>query len=361
MSFVIGRGEGKQGSRTGNVPTGNLGSYRALDGSEGARLLLDLDGPHAMLIVGKRGYGKSYTLGVVAEELARSDGVAPVIVDPMGVFATLAEPADGDSIPTTVLDRPTVTPSSLDPRSWCAMLGLSPESGAGGLVWRAAADDSTRSLEEMRLTVESTDAPVADRRAAINHLEFAASWDVFDADGLTAADLAGGEVTVVDVSGLDSAPMNAVARGVAEGLYRARIDGSVDRLPWLLIDEAHAFFRGIAEPALETILTRGRAPGVSLVAATQRPSAIPAVGISQSDILVSHRLTSRADLGALEDARPTYMQSTLAERMPTEPGEVVVIDDATETVHAVRIRQRATPHGGSSPRARDVVLEGSSK
>ncbi|PSP61041.1 ATPase [Halobacteriales archaeon QH_8_67_36] len=345
MTFVLGREEGVEAG-----PAGDLGHYRALDGSEGAPLHIDLDGPHATLVVGKRGYGKSYTLGVIAESLARADGVAPVVIDPMGVFDTL-----GEAVPTTVVTDPAVTPGSLDPRSWCTLLGLSPESGAGGLVWQAAGDCD--SLAEMRGHVEGTDAPEADRRAATNHIRLAESWGVFDEDGLTAAALGGGEITVVDVSGLDAAPMNAVARGVGEALYRARVDRDIARLPWVLVDEAHAFFDGVARSALETILTRGRAPGVSLVMATQRPSVVPEVAVSQSDILVSHRLTSEADLDALAAAQPTYMQSSLAERLPTEPGDVLVVDDATETVHAARIRERATPHGGESPNASDVNRE----
>lgn len=347
MSFVIGReGDASDG------PAGRLGRYRARDGSEGAPVYLDLDGPHVALVVGKRGYGKSYTLGVVAESLARTRGVAPVVVDPMGTFDTLAAAADGEPVPTTVVDDPAVTPSSLDPKSWCSMLGLSPESGPGGLVWQAAQRAST--LRGMVDHVESTDAPTADERAARNHLELARSWGVFDADGVTARDLASESVTVVDVSGLDAAPMNAVARGIAEALYRARVDERVDRLPWLLVDEVHTFFDGVARTALETILTRGRAPGVSLVTATQRPSAVPDVAISQSDVLIAHRLTAETDLAALEAARPTYLAGSLAERVPTDPGEVTVVDDATETVHAARVRARATPHGGDSPRASEV-------
>ena len=351
MTFVIGRGEG--GVEEG--PSGHLGTYRALDGSDGAPLDLDLDGPHAMLIVGKRGYGKSYTLGVVAEALSRAHGVAPVIADPMGVFPTLGEPSREDPVPAEVVSDPQVTPTTLDPRSWCALLDLLPESGAGGLVWQAAQDE--RTLADMRENIAATDAPGTDRRAAVNHLNLADSWGIFDPDGLSAQDLSGGEVTVLDISGLDSAPMNAVVRGVGEALYRARVNDEIARLPWYMLDEAHTFFEGVGEAALETILTRGRAPGVSLVLATQRPSAVSDVAISQSDVIVSHRLTSEADLDALEAAQPTYMKTSLDERLPTGTGEVIVIDDTTETVHAANVRRRETPHGGDSPNASDVALD----
>ncbi|QLH79874.1 ATP-binding protein [Halosimplex rubrum] len=348
-------GRGKVVQADDDAPAGRLGTYRARDGSSGAPLHVDLDGPHATLIVGKRGYGKSYTLGVLAEALARADGVAPVVADPMGVFPTLGEPAEGEPVPAEVIDDPQITATTLDPRSWCALLDLSPESGAGGLVWRAAQDEAT--LADMRAAIEESDAPGVDKRAAVNHLELADSWGIFDPEGMDARELGSGAVTVVDVSGLDSAPMNAVVRGIGEALYRARVNEAIPRLPWFMIDEAHTFFQGVGEAALETILTRGRAPGVSLVLATQRPSAVSEVAVSQSDIVVSHRLTSEADLAALEAAQPTYMQTSLAERLPTSPGEVIVIDDATETVHSANVRRRETPHGGDSPNASDVEID----
>jgi len=342
VSFVIGRESG-----TEELPAGELGTYRAVDGSEGTSLYLDFDGPHAVLVVGKRGYGKSYTLGVIAESLAATPGIAPVVLDPMGAFRTLADGAGDRSVPARVIDQPAVTADSLDPRSWCSMLGLDPESGAGGLLWRSAREGAT--LGEMRAVIEDADASPTATRSALNHVELARSWDVFGPKGVSAGTLGAGEVTVLDLSGLDEGPMNAVCRGVCDALYRGRVEGDLRRLPWLLVDEAHAFFDGVAGDALARVLTRGRAPGVSLVAATQRPSAVPEVAISQSDVLVSHRLTACDDIEALRAAQPTYLNGPLEERLPGEPGEVVIVDDATETVHSAWIRERKTPHGGGSP------------
>ncbi|USZ69379.1 ATPase [Halorussus salilacus] len=339
---------GRRAADDPDAPTGHLGAYRARDGSPGARVRIDLDRPHAGLVVGKRGYGKSYTLGVLAEELARVEGAVPVVADPMGVFESLAE------VGATVVSRPRVSAAALGPRAWCDLLGLAPESPVGALVWQAA--DARDSLAAMREFVAAADtrAERATRRAAENHLALADSWGGFEPDGLTADDLLGESAVVVDLSGLDAAPANAVLRGLAGGLYDRCVRGSPDRLPWLLVDEVHAFFDGVAAPALRTALTRGRQPGVSFVGATQRPSALPGVAVSQADLLLAHRLTSRADLGALADARPTYVASSLDERLPDAPGEVLLVDDATESVHAVRIRERETPHGGGSSRASEI-------
>jgi hypothetical protein len=339
MEFVLGRD-------SGDGPVADLGSYRALDGSAGAGVALDVDRPHVLTVVGKRGYGKSHTLGVLAEELAGTPGLAPVVVDPMGAFTPLAAQ---EAVPATVTSDPTVDPAALDPASWPPLVGLAPESGPGGLVWDAARAADT--LADMADHVAVADAPGPVARAARNHLAMADDWGVFDSDGLGAGDLADGGVTVLDCSGLDAGPMNAVARVVVETCYRARVEDRVDRLPWLLVDEAHAFFDGIAADALETVLTRGRAPGVSLAVATQRPSAVPEVCLSQTDVVVAHRLTSEADISALESARPTYVDGSVETRLPENVGEALVVDDATETVHGIRVRERKTPEGGASPRA----------
>ena len=348
---VVGRRDGEAAGAGRPAPsseraapaTGSFGHYRARDGSAGAPVAVDLDRPHVGVVVGKRGAGKSYTLGVLAEELAAATGVTPIVVDPMGTFETLAEPPVDARV-----ERPTIAPNALEPRSWCRLLDLDPASGPGALLWRAAAAHGT--IGAIRQRIETAGATEAVRQAAANHLALADAWDVFDPSGLDATALCS-RPTVLDLSELDRPPANAVLAAVSDLLYEARTTDAVETLPWLLVDEAHAFVDGVAGPPLERLLTRGRQPGIGVVLATQRPSALPAVATSQSDLLVAHRLTDRADREALAAARPGYVDGTLVERMPTEPGEALVVDDATESLHHVRVRERTTTHGGGSPRA----------
>lgn len=335
MTQVLGRPADADG------PTAALGYHRAPDGSDGAPVALDLDRPHAALVVGKRGAGKSYTLGVLAEEIADAPGVTGIVADPMGAFDTLAA-ADGAQVV-----EPQVPAGTLPPPAWCATLDVDPATPVGSLLWRAAA--AADALPGMREAVAGADADRAARRAAQNHLSLAASWDVFDPDADPAAWLDGG-VTVLDLAGLPRAPANAVLRAVAAAAYDAALAGD-GPLPWLLVDEAHAFADCVAWAGLRRLLTRGRQPGVSCVLASQRPGALPDVAVSQADLLLAHRLTARADREALAAARPAYLAESLAERLPDGVGEAVVLDDVGERVHDVRVRERHTPHGGESPRA----------
>ena len=352
-------------------PTATLGRFLARDGSTGAPVGFDVDSPHAGLVVGKRGSGKSYTLGVLAEALAETPGVTPIVADPMGSFEGLiddrTDDPGGDRVgngSSSAVDRarfvsePRVPADALPPQVWPELFGIAPTSAAGSFLWRVAEQRST--LAEMLAAVDGgADRIAADvrpetRRAVRNYLRLAESWGVFDPDGLSPAALLSSDATVLDLSGMSDAPLGVLLRTIAAGLYEACLASRPDRLPWLLVDEAHVAFDGIAAPALETLSTRGRTPGVSFVAATQRPGALPSIVVSQADVIVAHELTAEDDLTALSAASPTYLAVDVREKLPRTTGTALVIDDATQGAHTVAIRRRRTPHGGGSPRVSDA-------
>lgn len=54
---------------------------------------LDSSNPHVIFVCGARGSGKSYTLGVLAEEISRKNSdIGAVIVDPIGIFWSMKYP-----------------------------------------------------------------------------------------------------------------------------------------------------------------------------------------------------------------------------------------------------------------------------
>ncbi len=307
-----------------------LGRHRARDGTVGGRVRLSVERPHAAVVVGKRGSGKSHTLGVLAEGVADTPGLTAVVVDPMGEFTELA-PAAPPQIPAT----------AVPPRVWPELVGLSPDSPAGGLVWAAVERAGTLAGGLDALADET--GPAA--RVARNHLRRAARWDVFDPDGRT---IDGETTRVVDCAGLARPAVGAVCLAVARACYdRQLADDS--QLPWLFVDEAHVAFDTVAGTGLRRLFTRGRTPGVSVVCATQRPTAVPPVVVSQADLLIAHRLTSGADIDRLLAARPHG--DRLDDRVPTTRGTALVVDDATTTPVCTRIRDRRTPDCGASPTA----------
>jgi len=130
-------------------------------------------------------------------------------------------------------------------------------------------------------------------------------------------------------------------------------------LVWMFVDEAHLFLPADGETPATSVLVnewlrQGRQPGLSIIFATQRPAALHSDVISQSDIIICHRITAQDDISALEAVRPTYMRERIGDslkKMGTEKGVAFIVDDNSESAHIVRMRPRKSWHGGDEPSA----------
>ena len=356
----------------------------ALDGSAGAEVFLDVLKPHAVVICGKRGYGKSYTMGVLAEEFAGlpsplRENFAVIIVDTMGIFGRMAMPSPGSPAghgieirlfaPEPLLGgmpagtRPFYIPTaSLSPYDYCELLGVNPLSGHGAALIEAISRHVPFSIESLADEIARSEAPQETRASLGGLLSMVSSWRLFSETATYESLLTPGSVNVIDLSGYGHDPgvKSCAVASLARALYDIRVrarreeDGSRKApLIWIMIDEAHMFADGSARRALvNEWLRQGRQPGLSLVLATQRPSALGFDVLSQADVLIAHRLTLRDDIEALERARPVYVKEPLREamaRLGTAKGAAIVLDDATESYHIIKIRPRFSAHGGGEP------------
>jgi len=146
---------------------------------------------------------------------------------------------------------------------------------------------------------------------------------------------------------------------VSKGLeYFSGAEKKDDPLVWMFIDEAHEFLpldrKTIATDALIQILREGRQPGLSLVLATQQPGQIHRDVMTQSDLVISHRVTSQPDLEALNYIMQSYLFNSIKKYMddlPSLKGSAIVLDDNSERIYPIRIRPRFTWHGGEAPTA----------
>lgn len=87
-----------------------------------------------------------------------------------------------------------------------------------------------------------------------------------------------------------------------------------------------------------------------MIVATQQPSAIDAEVLSQCDIILSHKLTSRDDVQALNKLSQDYMGSELRAIISDlhRTGQAVLVDDERESVSMLQIRPRQSQHGGGT-------------
>lgn len=372
---------------------------------------LDATGSRAVLVCGKRGSGKSYTLGVVIEELISvgAQEVIPIIIDPMGIYHTMVLRNDKQSselynwgltaqgfnvrllvpgIPEELYDPDIlielqrrgveVVPlrlnaSDLSPDGWCDLFDANINEPMGIALFRAVQNlGENRNFFTVGALIKAVQndkrAKDTSKEALLNRLEAAENWHLFSEDEYLPMDniFMPGVVNIVDVSRLESGAYgrrNLIVSVIARNLFRARSDarlreefGLAGKLPrvWMALDEAHQFIpdstRSLAKPQLIRWAKEGRQPGLSLVVATQQPSAIDAEVLSQCDIILSHKLTSRDDVMALNRLSQDYMggelRAIIGELKRT--GQAVLVDDEQESVSMLQIRPRQSQHGGGT-------------
>lgn len=139
--------------------------------------------------------------------------------------------------------------------------------------------------------------------------------------------------------------------------------GTPDRV-WLVIDEAHVVAPSDqlspARAALVEYVKRGRDAGLSLVLATQQPSALDDRILSQVNVTFSHRLSFQSDINAVANRIPTKSVkamklsgtslSDFGDMMRVlDAGQCFLGDQASSRAVLVQIRPRVSAHGGYSP------------
>jgi len=149
--------------------------------------------------------------------------------------------------------------------------------------------------------------------------------------------------------------IESVAKGLDFSSYSEKKETP---LVWVFIDEAHEFLplegKTIASDALTQLLREGRQPGISVVLATQQPGQIHKDVITQSDIVISHRVTSASDLEALNKIMQSYLLESIKQYMddlPSLRGAAIILDDNSERIYPMQVRPRFTWHGGEAPTA----------
>ncbi len=365
-------------TKYGSQGTAYLGKVVMSSGEKpvlGRKVLVDVSRPHLVLICGKRGGGKSYTLAVLMEEMARLDPaiksrVSTITIDTVGIFWGLKLPAGNDTelkewdlvagktdvkvfVPKGQLafylekgipvdEAFSLKCSELEETEWLALFKLRWMDPEGILISRTVGKVKERigtyfGIDDLIAAVKMDDeSQEITRQAVVNRFQIAKSWGLIEKEGTKLSDLAApGVISVIDVSSYRQTVgtegiKDIVVALIGKKLFEQRMlfrkeeemrlikeNKRTSKMPliWMMIDEAHMFMpkdeANIALPVLLEWVRVGRQPGLGLILATQRPEKIHPDVISQCDIFISHRMTSQPDIQAVAALRPTYMSTDL--------------------------------------------------
>lgn len=311
-------------------------------------------------------------------------GLDVKIYTPTGFYYKYQE----EGIPT---DFPfSLRPIDVNPEDWCQAFALSPNSAEGVLITKVVQalgeKGKTYSIEELIDAVKGdSESDHVVQSVVVNEFLKAKGWKIFSKEGTPLKDIiASGQVTVLDVSPYATMSSGWEIKALVVGLicrtlFNQRmlarkteefksVDAAMhyfskdveekmqEPLVWLAIDELHELLpregKTAATDALITILREGRQPGISLIGASQQPGKIHTDVMTQADTVITHRLTARIDVEALQQLTQSYMKSGLEREidlLPRKKGAAVLFDDANERIFPVQMRPRFTWHGGGSP------------
>jgi len=226
-------------------------------------VFLDVIRSHIVFICGKRGGGKSYSLGVIAEGMAElpdeiKQNLSFVFLDTMGVFWTMKYANKKDEtllknwgleskeldikiytpagfhdkykeqgIPT---DFPfSIKPSELDSGDWCLTFEIALNEPMGILIERVV-DNLTKAKEDYSMKdilsaiKTDKDAPKGVKDAVLNRFHNAESWGLFSEKGTPLIELApGGQITVLDCSCYSAMPNAWGVKALVIGLISKKL------------------------------------------------------------------------------------------------------------------------------------------
>jgi len=429
--IIVGRDESdkkKLGDR-GTIFLGKLYVKMGATTSLSNKILMDVARSHVILVCGKRGSGKSYSLSVIAEEIANlpeeiAQNLSVLMFDTMGIFWTMKYPNEREAdlleqwnlkpkglehikIYTPIgyyskykkenfpTDAPfAIKPSELSAGDWCNVFGISLTDPIGVLIERVIDKFQEKELDyEIKdiLKAIEEDEKTEDKIkfATENRFIAAEGWGLFSKKATPIKDIIdNGKVTVLDVScytyvagawsiknlviGLICKKLlteRMISRKIEEfrtiergysPFFEVEEEEKEEKMPlvWILLDEAHESLpkegSTPATDALVQVLREGRQPGISLVLATQQPGEIHKDVITQSDIVISHRITARKDITALNDIMQTYLSADIMRylnELPSLKGSAIILDDTSERIYPMRVRPKFSWHGGEAPTA----------
>ncbi|MGM5484020.1 MAG: ATP-binding protein [Nanobdellota archaeon] len=224
---------------------------------------MDIARSHVVFVCGKRGGGKSYTLGVIAEGLSSlpkeiSNNLSIILVDTMGIYWTMKYPNLKDEdllkdwglkpegqdvkiytpedfyykykkkgIPT---DSPfTIPVSDLSGSDWCMAFDFDENDPYGVLIDKVIdmlkENGETYDIDDIIAQVDKDDTSERYVREAVkNHFINANKWGVFKKEGTHLKELAkGGQVTVLDVSCYATMPNGWNVKSLVLGLISQKL------------------------------------------------------------------------------------------------------------------------------------------
>ncbi|MBN2367813.1 ATP-binding protein [Candidatus Woesearchaeota archaeon] len=331
-------------------------------------------------ILAKSGAGKSYTVGVLVEEIIEKN-VPILIIDPHGEFSSLkyANEEEQENLARFNLKpksfkginmygdpkldpevRPLMLNNNLTPQEIVHLIPGKLSNTQLGLLYSAL-----KHIEKVDFTnvLLSLDAEENNSKwTIINNLEYLNNLGIFTDSYVSYNEfIQPGKCSVINLKGISPDVQEIIVYKLMKDLFELR---KKEKIPpfFTIIEEAHnycperSFGETRCSKILRTVASEGRKFGLGLCVISQRPARVDKSVLSQCTTQIIMKVTNPNDLKAISNSVEGITAESQDE-VKNLPVGSAMITGIVDMPLFVNIRPRMTKHGGQAAEILETVKE----
>ena len=322
-------------------------------------------------VLAKSGAGKSYTVGVLLEEILDKK-IPLLIIDPHGEYATLSQASKEDN--NEKFATYNVTPTGFNVQEYgdtrilshvqplrladtfsiqelVQLIPVKLNNTQLSLIHSAAQNLDNFTIDELLYNLNEEESNA--KWTLISIIEQLRSQELFSSQHTPYHELVKpGQATIINGRGMDPDIIDLLVYKLTKDLFSLR---KQEKIPpfFLVIEEAHNFCpeRNFGEKKsskiLRTVASEGRKFGLGLCVVSQRPARVDKSVLSQCSTQLIMKITNPNDIKAVSQSVEGMTQYTEQELQHIPIGTALVTG-VTEVPLFVTIRPRKSQHGGQA-------------
>ena len=338
-------------------------------------------------ILAMTGAGKSYTVGVLVEELLKKNG-SIVIFDPHGEYKCIKTPdsttrvfsfrgRDKICIETSSLgigDFKNLFPDITEPKrdlldeilviakKFYDKYDLEVIRGILSLIYELKENKDVNSeiipVEYLRDMAKRVGLSTIG--ALMRRIDRLSRMEIFKLDGTPLNEIvARNQLTVIDLSDADERISETIIAAISRRIFEERKqyvnEGKGDAIvpTFIVIEEAHNFAprttedrKILSKSILKKIAREGRKFGVGLCIVSQRPNRLDADILSQCNTQIIMKIVNPSDQEYIRQSVESVTEDIVRDLPSLYRGEAIIVGSAIKLPVSVRIRKRTTEIGG---------------
>lgn len=321
-------------------------------------------------VLAKSGAGKSYTVGVLVEEILERK-IPLLVIDPHGEYSTMRFENEKDKDEMKKFD---VEPKGYDVKEYgdpvvnegviplkltrditnAELIHLLPtklSSTQVGVLYSALKNIERLNFNELLLELEKDESSA--KWSIINVIEYLNNLNIFSDSPTSYAELiAPGKCTIINVKGMAPEVQEIIVYKLCKDLFELRKKNEIAPF-FLVLEEAHNFCpeRSFGETKsskiLRTIASEGRKFGLGFCVISQRPARVDKSVLSQCTTQIILKVTNPNDLKAISNSVEGITAESESEIQNLVIGTALV-SGVVDIPLLVNIRPRRSKHGGDA-------------